>query len=372
MAATILHPDHEPARITKEVVESYIFTTARREYGTYGEKLLVRLVELAQREIAGLNFKDGSSLTKVKVGEWGDAEITIPLRDLLPSEDSKNHSKAKQAIRGLMGKFLEYEDDNTYKAAHLLNDVDVDKVSGMAVIRVNRATWNAMLDFSKGFRKYEVSTAMHLRGKYSLRIYRIVSKQTSPITYSIDELKKMWKLEDQYPRVDDFIKNTIAKAKEELDRLSPYSFDYIENKNPEAPENKGRRGRKHTTSITIIPKYLAGNDTLDGVRKLVPPGMLLNKEISDLLEHKLGFSKAGIRANISLLDTAAKETDLYGLLMEITPAALRASNPQGYTIGAIRTHLREKCGIIVEGDTILRGSAAPQRPKRSLKEILED
>lgn len=372
MPASINKPKPDRTeRISKEIVESYIFTTARREFGTYGEKLLIRLVELAQREVAGLNFRDGSALSKVKVGEWGDAEITVPIRDLLSGEDDKNYAKAKEAIRGLMGKFIEYEDDNTYRAAHILNDVDVDKISGVAIITVNRATWGAMLDFSKGFRKYEISTALHLRGKYSLRIYKLVSKQSTPLTYSIQELRKMWLLEDKYRRVDDFIKHTLAAAKDELDRVSPYSFDFVLNSSKGAPQNKGRKGRPSVTSVTIYPKYMAGNDTLDSVRKMVQPGMLLRRDTMDVLLNKFGFTRQGVQANISLFETAEHESDLFGLLQAIAPAALRAANPQGYVINAVRTHLKEKCGIIIDGDTIIRGVNAPA-PKKTLKDMLEN
>ena len=69
MAAEINLPAKvEEEKITKEVVESYIFSTVRHDFGIYSERLLLRLVELAQREIRGLDFKGGSSLGKIKSG----------------------------------------------------------------------------------------------------------------------------------------------------------------------------------------------------------------------------------------------------------------------------------------------------------------
>ena len=59
--------------ISKEVVESYIFSTVRHDFGIYSERLLLRLVELAQCEINGLDFKGGTDIGKVTVGEWGHA-----------------------------------------------------------------------------------------------------------------------------------------------------------------------------------------------------------------------------------------------------------------------------------------------------------
>ena len=365
--------------ISKEVVESYIFTTVRHDFGIYSERLLLRLVELAQREIRGLDFKGGTSIGKVEIGEWGDAEVIIPVKDILSGDDDKNYTKAKAAVRNLMGRFLEYEDDEKYRATHILNEVDVDKVAGKMIIRVNRNVWRAMLDFSKGFRKYELETAVKLRGKYSLRIYKLVSKQSDPITYSITDLRKMWGLTEKYKKVDDFVKNTIVAAKEELDRVSPYSFDYVLNAAKSAEVNKGRKGRPSITSVTFFPVRRMANETTDSVRKQVDPSMLLDYELYQMLKNKFDFDSQGIRANITLFDVAQKECDILTFLDGIAPTALRAANIQGYVINAIRRHLKEKCGIVIDGSMVLRdpSSVVPNQenaPSRSgpasLKDIL--
>ena len=354
--------------ISKEVVESYIFSTVRHDFGIYSERLLLRLVELAQCEINGLDFKGGTDIGKVTVGAWGHAEIVIPVKDILSGEDDTNYTKAKQSVRQLMGKFLEYEDDNTYKATQILNEVDVDKVAGKMVIQVNRNVWNAMLDFSKGFRKYELETATKLRGKYSLRIYKLVSKQTQPITYLIEDLRKMWGLTDKYKKVDDFIKNTIVAAKEELDRVSPYSFDYVLNSAKTAEVNKGRKGRPAITSVTFFPIHRLNNESTDAVRKSVDPSMMIDRLVSDILRNKLGFDWAGIKANISLFDIAQKEFDLFAFLSQITPKALRAVNPQGYVINAIKKHLSENHGIVIESGIILQDKKIAKKATVTKKE----
>ncbi len=378
MPAEISMTPQVEEKISKEVVESYVFSTVRHDFGIYSERLLLRLVELAQREIKGLDFKGGTSIGKVKVGEWGDAEIIIPVKDVLSGEDDKNYAKAKEAVRNLMGKFLEYEDDKKYRATHILNDVDVDKVSGKMIIQVNRNIWNAMLDFSKGFRKYELETAVKLHGKYSLRIYKLVSKQTEPISYSIEDLRKMWGLVDKYKKVDDFIKNTIAVAKRELDAVSPYSFEYALTAAKSAEVNKGRKGRPAITSVTFFPKRLTRNDTSDAVRRMVDPSMILDRELSQMLKNKFGFDWGGIKANITLFEYAQKEFDLLSFLDRIAPKALRAENVQGYVINSIKKHMKEECGFIFEGDVVMR--TKPKEVKRpssameikSLADILAD
>ena len=354
--------------ISKEVVESYIFSTVRHDFGIYSERLLLRLVELAQCEINGLDFKGGTDIGKVSVGAWGHAEITIPVKDILSGEDDTNYTKAKQSVRQLMGKFLEYEDDNTYKATQILNEVDVDKISGKMVIQVNRNVWNAMLDFSKGFRKYELETATRLRGKYSLRIYKLVSKQTQPITYLIEDLRKMWGLTDKYKKVDDFVKNTIVAAKEELDKVSPYSFDYILNAAKTAEVNKGRKGRPAITSVTFFPIHRLNNESTDAVRKSVDPSLMLDRSVSALLRDKFGFDWSGIKANISLFDIAQKQFDVFDFLQQIAPKALRAVNPQGYVVNAVKKHLKENFGVIIESGIILQDNKIAKKATATKKE----
>ena len=365
--------------ISKEVVESYIFSTVRHDFGIYSERLLLRLVELAQREIRGLDFKGGSSIGKVEIGEWGDAEVIISVKDILSGEDDKNYSKAKTAVRNLMGRFLEYEDNEKYRATQILNEVDVDKIAGKMIIRVNRNVWRAMLDFSKGFRKYELETAVKLRGKYSLRIYKLISKQTDPITYSIQDLRQMWGRVDKYKKVDDFVKNTIVNAKEELDRVSPYSFDYILNAAKSADVNKGRKGRPAITSVTFFPRHRLKNESADAMRKQVDPSIMLDYQFYQMLKNKFEFDAQGIKANITLFDTAQKECDILEFLDGIAPAALRATNVQGYVVNAIRKHLKERFGIVIDGSMVLRDSssvvpnqpaAASRKEPASLKDVL--
>ena len=159
--------------------------------------------------------------------------------------------------------------------------------------------------------------------------------------------------------MDDFIKNTIVSAKEELDRVSPYSFEYIANYSKSAEVNKGRKGRPAVTSITFFPKRRLGNESTDYARKQVDPSLLLDREFYMILKNKFEFDSQGIKANITLFDTAQKECDdILDFLDSIAPAALRAGNIQGYVVGAIRQHLKEKFGIVIEGNMVLRDSSS--------------
>ncbi len=177
---------------------------------------------------------------------------------------------------------------------------------------------------------------------------------------------------EKYKKVDDFVKNTIVAAKEELDRVSPYSIEYALTSAKSAEVNKNRKGRPSITSVTFFPKRNVNNEPADALRTMVGPASILARDIMSLLKNKFAFDSKGINANISLFDIAQKNFDLYEFLQKIAPNALHADNVQGYVINSIKKVLKDKYGVVVEGQIILKGKSPlePKTPKSSKNEPL--
>ena len=262
------NPSSETLTKSREIIESYIFATSERNFSIYSERLLLRIVEIAQRQVLGADFRDGTSIGQVEIGPLGEAKLEIPIRSLL-GPGNTNYNQAKAAIMELMRNpyFIEEPKVRGGKPVldekgvpefelighQILNDCQVNVKPGVAVISVNENTWKTILNFSGGFRKYLINSALTLSKTCSVRLFRLISNQTRPITYSIDSLRAMWGLRDKYPDTSDFIRRTIEPAKQELDEKAPWSFDYHKNYAESAEINKGRRGKKAITSITFFP-----------------------------------------------------------------------------------------------------------------------
>ncbi len=346
----------------REVVESYIFSTSRRNLSIYSERLLFRLVEIAQRQVQGLRFRDGYDIGQVSIGPLGDAEVEIPIRNLL-GPGNTNYVQARNAIMELMSRpyFVEtpkmkngqpvYDEDGELQfefiGHQILNDCQVNVKPGVAVVNVNANTWREILNFSKGFRRFDLTAAMMLSKTCSARMFRLVSNQSSPVTYSIADLRRMWGMEDLYKKTSDFIKRTIVEAKEELDEKAPWSFDYVTNCSASDEANKGRRGRKEITSVTFFPVRRVVNMTVGQVVGVVDsPLMVLGRELYDLLLNKFEFTVQGLRNNLMVFVTAKKAgMDVQAFLYDVAPKALRATNPPGYVIGSIERKLKEEFGV---------------------------
>lgn len=359
---------------SKEIVQSYLLTTAGRDWGVYAEKFLLKLIEIAQADIKGMQFKGGKDLKphtpslsypNLVLNESGDAIVSIPVRDISP-EGYTNYEYIQTAIEQLQTKVLRWEAPKKDRNGNIVyNDAGYpirkwtsvqlvgkatgeDDINGVIQVRIDAEIWTAMLDFSKGFRTIDMSVARQLKGKYSLRIYQLMSRQQYPITFSIEELKKQWGLTDKYARPDELIKRCILPAKEELDRISPYSFDFKELKS-DAPG----RGKKPTVAIQFIPKHqiqyehptdMLGFDT----------SQMLKPEVRQYLRNKFGFEFFEINATIDLLYAAQKAMSgadedhptLIQFLVNISPLADQADDRKKYVIGAVKRHLKERYNII--------------------------
>ena len=348
---------------SREVLESYIFATSKRDFSIYSERLLMRLVAIAQKQLAGADLRGGTSIGQVSIGPLGDAVVEIPIRSLL-SEGNTNYNQAKAAIMELMhnpcqverpkmrGGQLVYDKNGNleleFYAYQILNSCQVNVKPGVAVLEVNRETWLSILSLGRGWRRYDLLAALRLKRVTSLRLYRLVSNQSRPMTYSVDALRTMWNMEDKYPDNYDFIKRTIEPAKAELDEKSPWSFDYVKNYSETAEVNLGRRGRKTVTSITFFPmRRLAQMSSTGLLNTIDSPEFVLGSELYRLLVNKFGFSRQGVKNNL-LTFSAAKRVgmDVVAFLYDIASSALRAVNPPGYVIKAIDTRLSERYGIV--------------------------
>jgi len=309
----------------KDVIQSYILTTAKYDYSVYEKRIIYRLVEMVQHTLEGKKLSAGFSIEKTL---YDDRIITMPISAFLTGEKDENYTRVKAALRSLRNKTFEYENGGIWKLIGVIEKPNFN-ISGIAKFELQPEVYEAILDFSKGYRKYELKTAMEFESVYSMRFYELMSGQKTPIEFKIDTLKEMFGISDKYTRVNDFFRKVIIPAKKELDEKSPYSFDY-------EPKKRGRSFH----SILFFPKYNPKNRDADlekrELQKQVSLSWDLPKNVTDYLKHNFDFTSDGIKNNIELFKKANKELDLIQFLASIKGKVRESNNPRGYVIGAIR------------------------------------
>lgn len=85
-------------RNNKDLLQSYIFTTAKYDFSVYEKRILYRQIEIEQQLLEG---KSVGKDVKIDTNLWGDKRYTIPLKWLLKDENDKNHTQIKKVFISL-------------------------------------------------------------------------------------------------------------------------------------------------------------------------------------------------------------------------------------------------------------------------------
>ena len=311
----------------KDVIQSYILTTAKYEFNVYEKRVLYRLVELAQADLEGKKLLQGYTINKTL---FEDRIVKLPIKAFLNGEKDKNHKLVKQALKDLRNKTIEFETTERWELIGIIEKPKIEKYDDTVEFEVNPRIWNAILSFAKGFRKYELKTAMSFETVYAMRFYELFSGQKTPIIYTVENLKIMFGLEGKYKMINDFVKRVIIPAKEELDKKAPYSFEF-----------KTLKAGRKIKAIKFYPYEIHKNrDTSIENKQLAKQVSLswdLDKIIVDYLEQTFGFTTDEIKRNLDLFKLANSKIDLLASLSKIKRKALEANKgPKPYVIGTLK------------------------------------
>lgn len=312
----------------KDLIQSYIITASRYDYSVPEKRILYRIIELMQGYTQGKELNKKYSITKTI---FDDVDIVMPVSAFLKDGEGNNHLEVKKALLSLNSKVIQVEDEKSWSAFNLIERPNIDKGKYTVSFRISPLIAHAFLDFSKGYSKYELETAMNFESVYAMRFYELLSSQKNKITYSIDKLKIMFQIEDKYVgKNNDFIRKVVDKAKEELDKKSPVSFVY----------EKQTLGKK-IIGIHFYPLKIPENrdPVLEALqlKKNVSLRWDLDLMIINYLKENYIFSESEIKNNLDLFKQCQKELpDFLLFLSKMRVSASKKTNPKGYLINALK------------------------------------
>ena len=316
----------------RELLQSYVLTTAKYDFNVYEKRILYRIIELNQNLIEGKKLNEKHSIDHT---QQGNVEYTLPIKSFLKEGDSSNHKEVKKALESLKKKELIYQDDEIWASLTIIAFPIISKFSETVTFTVPKLINNALLDFSKGFRKYELKTAMEFESTYSMRFYELFSNKKTPINYSIDVLKEMFGLVGKYEnRAPNFIAKVIETAKNELDKCSPYTFHY----------ETIKTGRK-ITGIRFIPIHQPQFEDEELKKQQIMKQMsnrwFIPKNIEDYLKYNYEFTDKELNNNLNLFESLYNklpEEEFLDFLVELKEQSVvyEIKNLKAYLIGALK------------------------------------
>lgn len=321
----------DPSRNSREVVQSYIATTAMYDFNAYEKRILYNLVRLAQSQIEGVRLSE--NLYRIDHAYSDLVKVELPVSDFLTGEGDKHHARVKQALLSLHGKTFGYRDENVWECFSIISNPKIELRSSKVSFYVNTRVWDVLLDFSRGFSRYDLEVAFSLESPYAMRFYELLCCQESPITYSIESLRRIFRLEDKYATTKDFIRRVVESARRELDSKSPVTFTY-------RPVKEGRR----FTHLQFFPvrqdRFASSRSCLKAGLRLHGISAILSSEECRCLED-IGFTESGIRANISLFMRCQKELDFPAELSLIRGRCRTKNNPCGWCIETLKGRIND-------------------------------
>jgi plasmid replication initiation protein len=317
----------------KDVFQSYVMTVMRYDASNVIlKRILTHIVNANQDFNEGVKYK-GGVVINIDEDLFKDRYYTFEIKSILMGETDKNHTRVKKAFRTLQTKIFEFDnkEEQDYFAIPFITGLRITR--GVATFRMSELIYKAFVDYTKGYRKFEFELSLSMSSGYSMRLYELISGQIEPLTFEIKHLKQIFKLENNYKRVNDFIRYVIEPAKKELDEKSPYTFNYKTNK----------KGRAYH-SITFIPIYQPQfrDEELESrdLQKKVAVSWFLAKNEKDYLVHNFDFTSAEIKQHLDLFKQASNNLDLIDFLSKVKPRANRAKNPKGYVIASLKSQLK--------------------------------
>ena len=331
MQSKITTTQHDKPRTSRQVVQSYLFTTAVYDFNVYEKRIIYNLVRLAQSQLEGVKLSD--SLYKIDHAYKDYLVVELPISDFLTDQDDKNHSRIKAALKSLHQKTFTYQEDGVWECFSIIANPKIRLRSSKVSFIVDSRVWNVLLNFTKGFSRYDLEIAFKLESTYSMRFYELLAGQKEPIAYSIENLRKEFKLDGKYKLNKDFIRRVVESAKNELDLKSPVTFTF-------RPLKEGKK----ITRIMFYPLRQEDKEPQDSffkeiIRKYGSSAHLSSEEKRLLVE--IGFSEIGIRNNLELFMECKKRLDFIYELALIVGKSRDKNNPCGWCIKTLIGKLKD-------------------------------
>jgi len=323
--------DAEREAASREVVQSYIATTAMYDFNVYEKRVLYNLVKLAQSQIEGIRLAENLYRIEHQYSEL--IKIELPISDFLLGSEDKHHARIKEALQSLHRKTFSYKDAQVWECFSIIANPKIELRSSQVSFFVNTKVWDVLLDFSRGFSRYDLEVAFNLESPYSMRFYEMLCGQEYPIRLSIDSLRKEFKLEDKYPLTKDFIRRVVESAREELYEKSPVTFDY-------KPLKSGRKFTQIIFFPVKQPKLESTSSFLHSTVRKYGTGWSLNRDEHRVLR-EIGFTENGIKNNLELFLNCEKLLDFPLELALIQGKCRSKKNPCGWCIRTLKGKLSD-------------------------------
>ncbi len=253
----------------------------------YSETIMVEENRMIRKHNQLINARYAFSVAETRLVlkllsliEKGDESFKVYSIDISDFDDITKHKgmneydRVKTIIEGLQKRIIHIPTEDGFIQSGWIGGVKYIQEKGEIYVSVFDELKPYLLQLKEQFTRYQLKHVLLLRSFHSFRIYELL-KQYEKIgqrVFSVDELKNILRIEDKYKRYNDFKKDVLIKAQEDLKKHTDIRFEFFEKK-------KGRKINQITFFIARnVPDEELSLESDEEVDKILS---LLNNQLSD-------------------------------------------------------------------------------------------
>jgi plasmid replication initiation protein len=150
--------------------------------------------------------------------------------ELLPGGGGSDYQELRRAIIGLMRKPIEvyYKETKSYFIGSFLSYAVISPAAGTISVSITPRMAEIFFEIAGQFTGIEIESLLKLRGKYAKRLYILLMqfKATGVRYLSIDQVRKLFRIDDKYDKISDIKKRVIDPAVNEICQMTELQCAY--------------------------------------------------------------------------------------------------------------------------------------------------
>jgi len=168
--------------------------------------------------------------------EFENMRVKIPKSALSEIGDEDHTKEARQALRNLRNKTIEFEDEEgNWLYCGFINQAKYIAKEKVYEVEVSRDLMPYLVELSRHYTEYSLLVAISLKSIYSQRFYELCCQYRNMGKFgkTTNQLRTMFMLEDKYPLLPLFKQYVINAAQKELkaaydENQCDLWFDYVQ------------------------------------------------------------------------------------------------------------------------------------------------
>ena len=206
-----------------EVRKNEKLVTAKFEFSALATKILTLLI------------------ASIKETDTSQTIYKFNISDFLKIYEKSGNSlykEIKEAIVEIMGKIIQIEDENKWRAYHIIRNPVIEKGKGTIEIKFDEELFPLLVETKKRFLQYRIENILLLDSKYAIRLYEILkniynlktrysdTKEISEVI-ELDYLRERLFIPKSY-KYADIKRKILLVSKEQINKNTDIMFDFKE------------------------------------------------------------------------------------------------------------------------------------------------